>query len=63
MFRETEKRLKETPGGSLYEYEKVINVYSITFSCFFENKKEQRLGSECPELESWCINSRMIIKG
>ena len=49
MFREFEKRLKGTPGGSflynLYEYEKVIKFYSVTFSGIYEHEKEQRLRS------------------
>ena len=53
MFREFEKSLKMTPWVkyesmclyNIYESEKVIKVYSITFSCFFECKKEQRLSS------------------
>jgi hypothetical protein len=49
MFRESEKRLKETPRGSfsynLYESEKVIKVYLVTFSCIYEREKEQRLSS------------------
>jgi hypothetical protein len=49
MFRESEKSLKETPRGSFfvypYESEKVIKVYSVTFSCFCEHEKEQRLSS------------------
>jgi hypothetical protein len=57
MFRESEKSLKETPGGSFFVYpcesEKVIKVYSVTFSCFYEHEKEQRLSSVlCPQLES-----------
>jgi hypothetical protein len=67
MFREFEKSSKTTPRGSFFVYpcesEKVIKVYSVTFSCFFEHEKEQRLSSVCPQLESWGINSRMIIKG
>jgi hypothetical protein len=56
MFRESEKSLKKTPRGSFFVYpcesEKVIKVYSVTFSCFFEHEKEQRLSSACPQLES-----------
>jgi hypothetical protein len=67
MFRESEKSSKTTPRGSFFidtcESEKVIKVYLVTFSCFFKHEKEQRLSSVCPQLESWCLNSRMIIKG
>jgi hypothetical protein len=56
MFRESEKSLKETPGGSFFVYsyrsEKEIKVYPIVFSCIYEHKKEQRLSSVCPQLES-----------
>jgi hypothetical protein len=57
MFRESEKRLKKTPGGSFFVYpcepEKEIKGFSVTFSCFYERKKEQRLSSVlCPHLES-----------
>jgi hypothetical protein len=50
MFRESEKSLKETPGGvpfsyNLVEPEKVIKVCSITFSCIFEHENGQRLSS------------------
>jgi hypothetical protein len=49
MFRESEKSLKRLQGVPfsyiLYESEKVIKVYSVTFSCFFEHEKEQRLSS------------------
>jgi hypothetical protein len=52
MFRESEKRLKETPGGSFfvypYRYEKEIKVYMDAFSCIYENEREQRLSSVCP---------------
>jgi hypothetical protein len=55
MFRESEKSLKETPGGSFFVYpyrsEKEIKVYSDAFSCIFEHEKEQRLHSVCPQLE------------
>ena len=44
MFRESEKSLKETPGGyflyNLYESKKVIKVYSVTFSLIYEHEKE-----------------------
>jgi hypothetical protein len=56
MFRESEKSLKETPGGSFFVYpyrsEKEIKVYSDAFSCIYEHKKEQRLSSVCPQHES-----------
>jgi hypothetical protein len=67
MFRESEKSSKTTPTGSFFVYpcksEKVIKVYSVAFSCVYEKDKEQRLSSVCPKLESWGINSIMIIKG
>jgi hypothetical protein len=56
MFRESEKSLKTTPRGSFFVYpcesEKEIKVYPVTFSCFYEREKEQRLSSVCPQLES-----------
>jgi hypothetical protein len=56
MFRESEKRLKETLGGSFFVYpyrsEKEIKVYPDAFSCIYEHEKEQRLGSVCPQLEN-----------
>jgi hypothetical protein len=56
MFRESEKSLKETPGGSffvyLYRSEKEIKVYPDAFSCIYEHEKEQRLISVCPQHES-----------
>jgi hypothetical protein len=56
MFRESEKRLKETQGGSFfvypYRFEKEIKVYPDAFSCIYEHEKEQRLSSVCPEIES-----------
>jgi hypothetical protein len=56
MFREFEKRLMTTPGGSFFLYpcgsEKEIKVYPVAFSCIYENEKEQRLSSVCPQLES-----------
>jgi hypothetical protein len=56
MFREFEKSLKETPGGSFFVYpyrsEKEIKVYLDAFSCIYEHEKEQRLSSVCPQLES-----------
>jgi hypothetical protein len=57
MFREYEKSLKETPRGSFFIYscdpEKEIKGYSVTFSCFYECEKGQRLRSVlCPQLES-----------
>jgi hypothetical protein len=55
MFRESEKRLKETLGGSFFVYpyrsEKEIKFYLDAFSCIYEHKKEQRLSSVCPQLE------------
>jgi hypothetical protein len=43
MFRESEKRLKETPGGSFFVYpyrsEKEIKVYPDAFSCIYEHEK------------------------
>jgi hypothetical protein len=49
MFRESEKSLKRLQGVpfsyNLYESEKVIKVYSVTFSCIYEREKEQRLSS------------------
>jgi hypothetical protein len=55
-FRELEKSLNTTPRGSFFIYpcesEKVIKVFSVTFSCFFEHEKEQRPSSVCPQLES-----------
>jgi hypothetical protein len=49
MFREYEKRLKKTLGGSFFVYpcdpEKEIKYFSVTFSCFYEREKEQRLSS------------------
>jgi hypothetical protein len=56
MFRESEKSLKETPGGSFFVYpyrsKKEIKVYPGAFSCIFEHEKEQRLRSVCPQHES-----------
>jgi hypothetical protein len=59
-----------TPGGflfhvSMYPYgsEKEIKVYLVAFSCIYEHEKEQRLISVFPQLESWWLSSRMIIKG
>jgi hypothetical protein len=49
MFRESEKILKGTPGGSffvnLYKSEKVIKVYSVTFLGTYDHEKEKRLSS------------------
>jgi hypothetical protein len=49
MFRESEKSLKRLQGVpfsyNLYESEKVIKVYLVTFSCIYEHEKEQRLSS------------------
>ena len=46
-----------------YRSKKEIKVYPVAFSCIYEHEKEQRLSLVCPQLESWGINSRMIIKG
>jgi hypothetical protein len=55
MFRESEKSLKETLGGSFFVYpyrsEKKINIYPDALSCIYEHKKEQRLSSVCPHIE------------
>jgi hypothetical protein len=55
MFRESEKSLKETLGGSFFVYpyrsEKEIKVYPDAFSCIYEHDKKQRLSSVCPQLE------------
>jgi hypothetical protein len=52
MFREFEKSLKETPGGSFFVYpyrsEKEIKVYPDAFSCIYEHEKEQILISVFP---------------
>ena len=43
MFRESEKTLKETPGGSFFVYpyrsEKEIKVYPDAFSCIYKHEK------------------------
>jgi hypothetical protein len=56
MFREYEKSLKMTPGGSFFVFpcgsKKEIKFYPIAFSCIYEHKKEQRLSSVCPHIES-----------
>jgi hypothetical protein len=57
MFRESEKSLKETPGGSFfvcpYSSEKEIKVYPDAFSCIYEHEKEQILSLVLfPQLES-----------
>ena len=69
-YLESEKSLKMTSGGFLfrvfvypYGSEKEIKFYSYAFSCIYENEKEKRLSSVCPQLESWWLISRMIIKG
>ena len=66
MLRESEKILKETPGGSFFVYryrsEKEIKVYQDAFSCIYEHEKEQRLSSICPQLENLVVDSRMISK-
>jgi hypothetical protein len=46
-----------------YGSEKEIKLYPVAFSCIYEHEKEQRLSSVCPQLESWWLSSRMIIKG
>jgi hypothetical protein len=55
MFRESEKSLKETLGGSFfvypYRYKKEIKFYPDVFSCIYEHEKEQRLSSVCLHLE------------
>jgi hypothetical protein len=52
MFRESEKNLKMTPGGSFfmypYRFEKEIKFYLDAFSCIYEHEKEQILSSICP---------------
>jgi hypothetical protein len=50
MFRESLKELKVNSRGvpfsyNLYESEKVIKVYSVTFSLIYEHEKEQILSS------------------
>jgi hypothetical protein len=57
MFRESEKSLKKTPGGSFFIYpcepKKEIKGFLVTFSCFYECEKEQTLSSVLyPQLES-----------
>ena len=56
IFRESEKSLKTTPGGSFFVYpyrsEKQIKVYPDAFSCIYDHENEQRLISVCPLLES-----------
>jgi hypothetical protein len=57
MFRESEKSLKESPGGSFFMYpyrsKKEIKVYPDAFSCIYEHEKEQRLVLVvCPQYES-----------
>ena len=55
MFRESEKSLKETLGGSFFMYpyrsEKEIKVCPDSFSGIYEHEKEKRLSSVCPQLE------------
>jgi hypothetical protein len=67
MFRESKKSSKTTLGGSFFIYpsrsEKEIKVYPDAFSCIYKHEKEQILRLVCPHLESWSLNSRMIIKG
>jgi hypothetical protein len=46
-----------------YLSEKEIKVYPVAFSCIYKHEKKQRLSSVCPQLESWWLSSRMIIKG
>jgi hypothetical protein len=45
MFRESEKSLKMTPGGSFFMYpyrsEKEIKFYPDAFSCIYEHEKEK----------------------
>jgi hypothetical protein len=49
MFREFEKNLKKTPGGSFFIYpcepEKEIKGCLVTFSCLYKHEKAQRLSS------------------
>jgi hypothetical protein len=57
MFKESEKRLKKTPGDSFFIYpcelEKEIKGFLVTFSFFYECEKEQRLSLVLfPQLES-----------
>jgi hypothetical protein len=56
VFRESEKSLKMTPGGSFfmypYRYEKYLKVFPDVVSCIYEHEKEQRLSSVCPQLDS-----------
>jgi hypothetical protein len=46
MFRESEKSLKGTPGVpfsyNLYESEKVIKVYSVTFSLYLRARERTK---------------------
>ena len=67
MFIESEKSSKMTPRGFFFIYpcesEKEIKFYPVSFSCIYEHEKEQILSSVCPQVESWGINSRMIMKG
>jgi hypothetical protein len=55
-FRESEKSLKRTLGGSFFVYpcgsKKEIKFYPVALSCIYEHEKEQRLRSVCPQLES-----------
>jgi hypothetical protein len=55
MYRESEKSLNETSGGSFFVYpyrsEKEIKFYLDVFSCIYKHEKEQRLSSVCPQLE------------
>jgi hypothetical protein len=45
MFRESEKSLKETSGGSFFMYpyrsKKEIKVYLDAFSCIYEHAKKK----------------------
>jgi hypothetical protein len=45
MFRESEKSLKETLGGSFFVYpyrsKKEIKVYLDAFSCIYEHEKKK----------------------
>jgi len=57
MFRESEKRLKKTPGDSFFLYpcepKKEIKGFLVTFSCFYEREKEKKIISVLyPQLES-----------
>jgi hypothetical protein len=56
MFRESGKSSKMTPRGSFFVYpcesKKEIKVDLAAFSCIYEQEKEKRLSSVCPQLEN-----------